>query len=480
MALAGRVAANTVIQVVTKIVTTGLSLIVIALTTRYLGRYGFGQYTIAITFVTFFSIAADLGLTLVTTQLISRPGANVSRVMSNLFSFRLISGFIIIGIAPLIVFLTPYDPVVKQGVGIAAIAFYFVLLSQIFVSLFQKELRTDKIAIAEVVSRIFVLALTMWAIASDFGVIGLLWIIAAGNAVSFVLHYIYAHRYAHISFVYDKAVWKDIIQRSWPLVITIVLNLVYLKADILILSLFKSQSDVGLYGAAYRVIDVLVTIPFMIGGTVLPIFAYRWQSNDKENYQRIWQRVFDVSAIMAWPLVIGGFMLADPIMNLVSGPGFAPAGSILKILIIAIGFIFFSAFFSYTMISFDKQRKLIGAYLLTAVTSLVLYFIFIPKFSYFAAAWITVYSEVLISILAWWIVKKSSGLQISFNRFFKALGAAFIMALVLLVFNFPTATTFGLLFAVITGVLIYFVSLYIIRGISKQDIIELLPSTWRS
>lgn len=59
----------------------------------------------------------------------------------------------------------------------------------------------------------------------------------------------------------------------------------------------------------------------------------------------MWQRVFDVSAIMAWPLVVGGFMLAGPIMNVVSGPGFAPAGSILKILIIAVGFIFFSCFF---------------------------------------------------------------------------------------------------------------------------------------
>lgn len=94
MALAGKVAVNTVIQVVTKVVTTGLSLIVIALTTRYLGRYGFGQYTTAITFVTFFSIAADLGLTLVTTQLISRPGANISRVMSNLLRFVLFPDFV--------------------------------------------------------------------------------------------------------------------------------------------------------------------------------------------------------------------------------------------------------------------------------------------------------------------------------------------------------------------------------------------------
>ncbi len=480
MALAGKVAVNTVIQILTKIVTTGLSLFIIALTTRYLGLHGFGQYTTAITFVTFFSIAADLGLTLVTTQLISRPGVDVSRTMSNLFSFRLISGFIIISLAPIIVFFSPYEMVVKQGVGVAAIAFYFVLLSQIFVSLFQKELRTEKIAIAEVVSRILVLALTIWAIGANLGVIGLLWTITIGNALSFLLHFFYARRYAKIGFRYESAVWKDIMSRSWPLVITIVLNLVYLKADILILSLFRSQSEVGLYGAAYRVIDVLVTIPFMIGGTVLPILAFRWEAKDKENYQRIWQKVFDASAIIAWPLVVGGFMLADPIMTLISGEEFAPAGTILKILIIAVGFIFFSAFFSYTMISFNHQRKLIVAYLLTAVTSLVGYFILIPQFSYFGAAWVTVYSEVLISLLAWWIVKRHSKLHLSFNRFNKAFFAACGMGIILFILNFSTHTALGLTGVVIMGGMIYFLVLYIMRGISSKDFAELLPSAWRS
>ncbi|HRH33198.1 MAG TPA: flippase [bacterium] len=478
MALAGKVAANTIIQVGNKIITTGINLAIIALITRYLGKYGFGQYTTALTFVVFFSMAADLGLTLVTTQLISRPGAHISAVMSNLFAFRAVSAFLIIGLAPLVVLLLPYDAVVKQGVGIAALAMYFFLLCQIFVSLFQKELRTDRIAIAEIISRLLILVLTIWAIATNAGVIGLLWTLTVGNVVSFLFHYLFSRRYVKTSFRFDKKVWIDIISRSWPLIITIVLNLVYLKADILILSFFKSQADVGLYGAAYRVVDVLVTIPFMIGGTILPIFAARWLSNDRENFKRIWQRVFDVSAIIAWPLVIGGFVLAQPIMNLISGPGFEPAGSILKILIIAVGFIFFSSFFSYTMVSFDHQRKLIFAYLLTAATSLILYLILIPKFSYYAAAWVTVYSELLISILAWWVVRRYSQLHLSFKRFSKALLSALLMGLVLNLFVGVPETLLNVFILIGGGILVYFVVLYGLQGVSKQDVIELLPASF--
>ena len=245
MALAGKVAANTIIQVVTKVVSTALSLVAMAMITRYLGRYGFGEYTTAITFVTFFSIAADLGLTLVTTQLLSRPGADVKETMSNLFTFRFVSGFAIMALAPLAVLFFPYADVVKHGVSVAALAFFFVILTQVFVSLFQRELRTDRMAVAEIVSRALILAITGLAVFLNGGIVGVLWAMAAGNAVSFILHFTFARRYAHTSFRYDKTIWTDIIKQSWPLVITIVLNLVYLRTDTVLLSLLRGPEDGG-------------------------------------------------------------------------------------------------------------------------------------------------------------------------------------------------------------------------------------------
>lgn len=475
MALAGKVAINTVIQILTRVITTGLSLIALALTTRYLGRYSFGEYTTAVSWVTFFSIAADLGLTLVTAQLLSRPGADTKAVMSNLFTFRVVSGFLILALAPLVIFFFPYSTVIKEGASVAALAFYFVILSQVCVSFFQRELRTDRTAVAEIAGRLLFLGLTIWGVSANIGVVGLLWVMTAANGVSFFIQWWYARRTVPFTWHYDRAVWRDIMQRSWPLVITIVLNLVYLKADILILSLFQSQEDVGLYGAAYRVVDSLVTIPFMLGGTILPILAARWQT-DQKTFRHIWQKIFDASSLLAWPLVVGGFMLATPIMRLLSGAEFAAAGPILKILIVAVGFIFFSCLFSYTMVSLDQQRKLITAYLVTAVTSLLLYVLLIPHFSYTAAAWITVYSEVVMSLFAWHITKRATGLRISFGRFGKALVASLIMGVCLTFFSSMTVHITGLLLTVVSAMLIYLIVLYLLRGFSKEDVLELLPN----
>ena len=107
MHLATKVFYNTVVQIISKIIATILGLVAIAVITRYLGKFGFGQYTTIITFLSFFGIIADLGLTLVTTQMISQSGVDenlrpgkTSKILNNLFSLRLVSASLFLELAP--------------------------------------------------------------------------------------------------------------------------------------------------------------------------------------------------------------------------------------------------------------------------------------------------------------------------------------------------------------------------------------------
>lgn len=478
MALSSKIALNTAIQVATKVISTLLSLAALALITRYLGSYGFGFYTTAITFVTFFSIAGDLGLTLVTTQLISHPGANQDKLLSNLFTFRVVTATAVLIFAPIVSIFLPYDAIVKQGISIACIAFFFILLNQVFVSLFQKELRADKMAYAEIISRVAMFTMTVIAALSGWGIIGILWAMAIANVMSFVLHYYFSKSYAIIRFAFDKKIWLDIIHRAWPFMITIVLNLVYLRTDVLFLSFLKNPVDVGLYGAAYKVIDVLVTIPFMIGGTVLPVLTKRWLAKEHLEYQRAWSKVFNATSILVWPIVVGGFVLATPIMVLVAGEDFLQSGIILKILIFAVGGVFFSAFFSYTMISFGEQKRMVWAYVFTALTSLILYFIFIPRFSYIGAAWVTVYSEAIMCLFAGFFVSRHKEIKINYSIFIKSFVAAAVMGVIVYYLPFKIVTVFNLSLAVVIGAVVYGLVLWFSKVAKVQEVKELL--NWRN
>jgi len=205
--------------------------------------------------------------------------------------------------------------------------------------------------------------------------------------------------------------------------------MIYLKSDTLILSLIKPATDVGLYGAAYRVIDVLIMMPFVLAGLMLPQLTKALQKNDKQSFHKIIQNSFDVMAIIALPLVIGAQFVATPLMSLVAGSEFLASGKILQLLIIAAGAIYLGTIFSHVILAIEKQKQTIWAYLLVAVTTLAGYLIFIPKYSYFGAAAVTIYSEILISILIFGITLHYTKFFPNLTIFFKSLIACFLMGL---------------------------------------------------
>ncbi|MCX6800181.1 MAG: oligosaccharide flippase family protein [Candidatus Falkowbacteria bacterium] len=230
-------------------------------------------------------------------------------------------------------------------------SFFFTALIQILIGLFQKELAMNKVAISEVISRLILLVGTVISVWCNWHILSILIFTVLSSLVQFAVLYLYSRKYIFIKLRFDFALWKKILIKSWPLAITIALNLIYLKADTLILSLIKSEEIVGLYGAAYKVVDVLITLPFMFAGIVL-------------------QKSFDTMLIIAIPLAVGAQFVSNRVMSLVAGEAFYNSGSILKILIIACAIVFVQVIFSHAVIAIEKQKKLIAGYLFTAVTAL--------------------------------------------------------------------------------------------------------------
>lgn len=475
MNLFAKVAYNTIIQIASKVVATVLGLFAIALITRYLGQAGFGQYTTAITFLSFFAVLADLGLTLVTVQMISRIGINRNKILNNLFTARFISILFFLALVPLVVVFTPYDPVVKIGILIAIFSFFFPALNQILIGLFQKELRMDKVSIAEVASRVLLLIGYFFAVKLNWGLWGILAVNVVASFFNFIILFYFSKSYVRIRFEIDKEVWREIFSKSWPLAITIAFNLIYLRADILILSLVRSQAEVGVYGAAYRVVDVLTTVPFMFAGIVLPILATSWLEQNKDAFKKIMQRSFDLMVMLAIPFVVGAQFLAEPVMRLVAGSDFAVSGASLKVLSLATGFIFFGVIFSHAIIALEKQKQVIWVYVFVSLTSLLGYLIFIPKYSYMGAAWMTVYSEVAMTIFTAYYVWRFSRFIPSPKIIWKSLASSGFMAFFLFVLpaSFYSAH-FGLLASLLTACMIYFGLQIFFKGITKKDLASLL------
>jgi O-antigen/teichoic acid export membrane protein len=478
MRLSTKVAYNTIVQVVSKFFSTILGLVAIAIITRYLGLDGFGQYTTIITFLSFFGVIADFGLTLITVQMISRPGADENKILGNLFALRLLTALAVLGLAPLIIYLFPYDPIVKTGVLIAVFSFLFIALNQILVGIFQKNLRMDKVAISEIANRIILVLGVLISVHYDGGIWGILVATAISSLINLLMNYSFSKSFIRFSLRFDFSVWKEVLTMSWPLAVTIILNLVYLRSDVIFLSIMERPSEmgiiaeVGIYGAAYKVIDVLITLPFMFAGVILPIMTAKWAENDHKAFKNILQKSFDVLMIFAIPMVIGTQLVANGVINVVAGNDYRDSAEVLKILILASGAIFLGNIFAHAIIAIDKQKKIIGAYIFTAATAVLGYIIVIPKYSYTGAAWITVYSELIIALASIYYVWKYTDFLPKFNIAAKCAAASALMVIAILILKKNGLD--NLLIILPSAGAVYFASLYLFKGLSKQDIDDLL------
>ncbi|MFA6525332.1 MAG: flippase [Patescibacteria group bacterium] len=471
MSLTRKIAHNTIIQIFGKAISTIIALIVASLLFRYLGKEGYGNYTTVMVFLQFFGIIVDMGLYIILTKKISEAGADESSLVGNIFTIRLISAVLFLGVAPLLVIFFPYPAVVKTGVALVSLSFLFVTLNQVLQGVFQKHLKMIRVTISEILGRMVLLIGTYFAVYLDLGLVTVLLVVVLSSFTNFLFTYIYSRKFVKIRLVFDFAVWRGIIKEAYPIALAILFNLVYFKADILILSLLKSQSDVGIYGAPFKILEVLVTFPAMFAGLAVPVLTQAFTQMDYVRFRRVLNKSFDFLAMTALPMIVGTIFIAHSVIDLIAGPDFAESGRVLQVLIVTTGIIFIGNLFGNAVVVVNKQKEILKYYMAIAVISVSGCLLLIPTYSYMGAAWMTVLSQSLITLATMYVVWRKTKIFPSMKFFTKALIACAGMAAVLKLLD-----GYSLLVIISAGMITYGSILFLLKGISK-DLIKEIVST---
>lgn len=468
MSFTRKIAHNTLIQFGGKIFGTVLGVVTIAIMTRYLGAQGFGQYTTIIAFLQLFAILIDFGLAISVLQLMAHPDNDEKRILNNVFTLRLFSAIIMMSLAPIVSLFFPYPSIIKIGIALTSAAFIFNSLNQVLIGVFQKKLKMGQSTFAEVVGRTVLMVVVIIAVVYNYGLLGVLVAQIIASAITFLINLLLSRRLIPFTLAFEWPIWKKIWSTTWPIAVSVSLNLIYYKADTIILSLTQPESDVGIYGATYRVLEILTQFPYMFSGLILPILTINYAKNIID-FKRVFQKAFDFLVIAALPLVFGTIVVAGKIMTLVAGNEFVEAGAVLQIIILATAIIFVNTIFGYSIIVINKQRQMIPAYVLTAIVAVTGYFFLIPRYSYFGAAWMTVVAEALIFSLNIIMFYKTTKFFPKLTIIYKALLASLVMsASVYLLRDLHVGVI------VIIAAIIYSVVLYLVKGVSRETISEII------
>jgi len=408
MTLNKKLALNSVIQILGKFVMIGVGFVSIFILTYFLGVEGFGAYTTITNYLIIATVLAEFGFnTLLATEIAGKDEKQTSHIVNNLFTFRLVMAILVIGvIASTSVWLIPaYTVEIKTLVALGAIGAIGSSVSQVVIGVFQTKLRTDKITIGDFLARI-TLMIGVLALAL-IGDVNLFWVMVC-YSVSGLVQAIFmisaTYKYYPIRLNIDWAYWRQIFKKALPLFVIITFNLIYYRIDTVMLSVMKDQTAVGLYGISYKILEILIAIPGMFMGLLLPLFT-KYYLQDKTRFQHIFQQAFNILVSVAVPLSVAGILLSSKILALF-GQDFTPATSTLQVLFIGIGFIFLGNLMGHILISAQLQSKSMYIAIIGAVFNVGLNLYLIPKYSYQGAATATAITEGLVLLSYIYLVRK--------------------------------------------------------------------------
>lgn len=464
-----------------------------AMLLRYLGPAGNGTYTAILAHLTLFAIVADFGLYIILVKRLATLTEEHEKDAHALFTLRIVSGVLVLGLGVATAWFIPqYSMTIRLGILIAASFNFLMSMNQLVSVVFQRHLRSDWIALGEIAAKIVLLVGTLVVIFMHLNLLWVMGTIALSAVCNFSINFFGSRKFFKFKLLWDPGRWKSILKEAWPLAVSILFTMMYFKGDSLILYFYRSATEVGLYGAPYKLLEVLITFPAMFVGLTLPILTAAWQRKDIPALHKGMQRSFDFLCVITLPVVAGGFTLARPLTLLLGGPEYLPSVPIMRILIFAVGAIYFATLFTYMVVAVDKQRSMVWGYGAAAVLGVGAYFVLIPRFGMYGAAGVTVFVEWLVLSVAFILVRRATHITLAWRILPKTLFASVVMGCMLWVWQqpiehgllsfwaiTPTATLFVLtevILLVLLGSGVYVALAVLLRAVTPEDMRQLLGS----
>jgi O-antigen/teichoic acid export membrane protein len=160
----------------------------------------------------------------------------------------------------------------------------------------------------------------------------------------------------------------------------------------------RTNTDVGWYGAAYRIYEGLTYPPSIIASLVTPRLSYLFV-HDRPRVQHLLRRAVAGSALLGVALGGAALAFARPLIRLLFGAAFDRAAEPLQILAGGALFVFCTWILHAAAIATNLDRRLFLTTIVGLGTNVILNIVLIPRWSISGAAAATVVAEAVTVLL---------------------------------------------------------------------------------
>lgn len=404
-----KISVNTLVQFLLRIATSIPTLVGTILIAYAAGYETLGSFTKIVSFVSVFYLVADFGMNSV---FLKEHFDSTKKYFGNLILFRLLFCLVLVLAAILLTFILPENKTAKTG--FSDIEKYGIILFSLTIittglnfslqTILQKKLSYYVSLIPSVVSSLVLLIFIVFAsFRNDLNLL-LFSYIASGAILVSLLFLTIKRRYAiRFSITRDFNLFsKKLFILSLPLGAMLFFNLLYAKADMFLLSIFKPNFDVGVYGISYKFFEFFLAVPTFLSNSVYPLLLA--ESKNTSKYYATFKKYSALFVFVSFSITILSFFLA-PLITILE-PEFAKSVFPFQLLSLSLPFFFFTSLLQWNFLIRNKIRFLVPLYAAVLLLNIFLNILFIPRFTYFAAAITTGVCEALVFVIMLWYFMK--------------------------------------------------------------------------
>lgn len=418
---------------------------------------GLGKIMFAINIVTYFTLAASLGIPNYAIRIIAKTRDSRSLTSTSFSEIATIIFFssLIATIAYYIfVFIIYRDDTESLKI---ALALGLMVLSNVtnYDWLFEAEEDFKYLAIRSILIKSIAIVLIIALVDSKEDIIVYALLFSSITVTNNCCNAISFRKYA--SFNLESLNVKQHIKPIFILFSAAIATDVYILLDSTMLGIMVEPESLGYYSNSSRIVRAIFGLLAAVTNVYNPRLNYIYSQNDTSLYKSQLQNYYNISMFIAVPSSFGLFVLAPSIISAFFGESFLPCITSLRILSGLIMIFSYAMVFGHvSLIIYHKEKSLFYATVIGAIFNFSLNLFLIPIFKHNGVALSSLFCEIIVSSVL--VYESISFISIPlFNKnLLKSLVSSCIMLFILMAFQRFLANVYlQLFFAPLLGVISY-------------------------
>lgn len=457
---------NAILNAIKVLMSIIFPLITFPYATRVLGTDNIGKVQFGTSVITFFMLFAALGIN----NYAVREGATyredrkkISDFASEVFSINLIFNFLSYALLFIVLLFPSKLSNYVMLLLIQSIQIFFTTIGVDWVYTIYEDYLY--ITIRSILVQIISLVLLFLFVhkPDDYYIYAFITVVA--NSGVNILNFIHSKKYVDLKFKL-KNNFKRHIKPMMVLFSNDLAQQVYINSDSLMLGFMTSDYNVGIYSVSVKIYTIVKRLLNAIITVTIPRMAY-YNSNNEKEFSKLCSKILNMSALILLPIMVLLFLLGNNIVILLFGNDYVESGIAIRILSIGLIFaVFANIFCNGILIIKKKEKHVLQATIIAAVSNVILNFIFIHFWKQNGAAITTVIAEFFVMMYSYWKSKEYIRLDnFKHDLFTEVIGSigiaiAYIVCLKLgIINNFIFIALVGII-----GLLVYILIIYLLKN----------------